>query len=78
MHLHLNNSLISSVLYKMNNLKRITRRSFFTSLGLLGGGLGLSLNRMNKSELRSKSVLNNKLEGRFKKPNGVLKTETLS
>jgi hypothetical protein len=78
MHLHLNNSLISSVLYKMNNLKRITRRSFFTSLGLLGGGLGFSLNRINKSDSRSKPLLNKKLEGRFKKPTGILKTETLS
>ena len=77
MHLHLNNSPISSILYKMNNLKRITRRSFFTSLGLIGGGLGLSLNRLKKSEVRCSLLLNQKLEGRLKKPSGILKTPNL-
>tara|TARA_B100001769_G_scaffold24223_1_gene16031 strand:+ start:299 stop:487 length:189 start_codon:yes stop_codon:yes gene_type:complete len=61
----------------MNNLKRITRRSFFTSLGFIGAGLGLSLSRFKKSEVRCSPLLNKKFEGRLKKPSGILKTHNL-
>ena len=62
----------------MNLIKRISRKSFFNKLGLLGSGSVIAGYFTNKALTSKSSKMTSKLEMRFKKPSKIVQNDIIS